>query len=392
MKHNYKIRLDEPDPSDEAIDRHRNFDRVLADHRNLTEPLYRRPLYRNPRAFLGLLLIVVLAFLVFEAVEEEREAQDLAEMPAELREAEERAFLNPPLPALLPDAEQFSALPARDTEFVLASGTRILLGAEAFRLPEGAAGPLDISVRELHDPFDALLAGLPLAPAGGGGLAPTRLYQIEASIGGTPLGLQSGRGIRIESAGASNLFETDEVLFALDTASRRWVPQGKGVEVEERRTAPGKAHLDDGFGSVEYNADGSVKHNEVQHEEEAPGKSVWVSTFQSSGTGWVMCGDVLPDVEERKRVQLVDAGGKTLPIVALYQVALDGKALRVNWPVSKDHEFKVVPEGTLFGFLADGRMAWVADWKEAGSLSANVSDTPISSKEEIKRYLGLNAQ
>ena len=49
MKHKYKINIDQPVPSDDKIAQHKDFGRILADYRNLTEPIYNRPLYKNPK-------------------------------------------------------------------------------------------------------------------------------------------------------------------------------------------------------------------------------------------------------------------------------------------------------------------------------------------------------
>lgn len=394
MKHNYKIRVDEPDPSDEAINRHRNFDRLLADHRNLTEPLYRRPLYKNPRAFIGLVLIAVVAFLVFQAVEEEDKAQALAEMPIELKRAEQSAFLNPPVQTLAPQVESFQIHASQDTALTLASGTKVVLPENAFDLADESLAEgnpiLSLSIVELSDPFEALLAGLPLAMGEGQCIAPSHLYQIHAELDGKPVALQADAGIRIESENARNLFENDDVLYALDTASHAWKPLGNPIEVEKRNQPGNKASLNDGFGALEYNEDGSVVESHVEEESET-GKPFWVRSFNAAGTGWMMCGNSLEVEAAERRVQLVGADEQPLPLMALYQLVLEGEAIRVSWPQSKDYHFDVTPEGSVFGFLPDGRMAWVKDTGRGGALKASLSEKPLSSKEEIKKYLGLTA-
>ena len=69
MKHKYKINIDQPVPSDAQIDRHKDFGRTLAAYHNLTQPIYRVPLYKNPKAFIGLVLIFTIAALVFCSAE-----------------------------------------------------------------------------------------------------------------------------------------------------------------------------------------------------------------------------------------------------------------------------------------------------------------------------------
>lgn len=57
---------------DEEILRHRDKDRLMRNYVRARDMLHRRPLYKDRRAFLALLLIVLVALLVAEAVEGDR--------------------------------------------------------------------------------------------------------------------------------------------------------------------------------------------------------------------------------------------------------------------------------------------------------------------------------
>lgn len=54
---------------DEEILRYRDRDRLMRNYVKARDMLHRRPLYRDRRAFLALLLIVLVALLVAEAIE-----------------------------------------------------------------------------------------------------------------------------------------------------------------------------------------------------------------------------------------------------------------------------------------------------------------------------------
>lgn len=69
----YKFNIDKPDPSDEKIDRHKDFGKLQANYNRMTKPLYKTPLYKNPKVFLVLLLILVLAYVIAEFTAEKKE-------------------------------------------------------------------------------------------------------------------------------------------------------------------------------------------------------------------------------------------------------------------------------------------------------------------------------
>jgi hypothetical protein len=69
----YKFNLDPRPPKEEKIAKHRDFGRVMHNYQRMTNPLYRTPLYRYRKIFLGLLLVLVVAFLISEYGDEQKE-------------------------------------------------------------------------------------------------------------------------------------------------------------------------------------------------------------------------------------------------------------------------------------------------------------------------------
>ena len=69
MKKEYRIRKGTDAPVDAEVGRYRDFGKVLYAHQRMTRPLYVRPLYKDPRAFLVILLIVLITILIAEARE-----------------------------------------------------------------------------------------------------------------------------------------------------------------------------------------------------------------------------------------------------------------------------------------------------------------------------------
>lgn len=70
MKKHYRIAPGgtRPAPSDAEIARYRDTKRLYYNYQRARDRWHRRPLYRDPKAFLALLLIVLLAWLLSEAV------------------------------------------------------------------------------------------------------------------------------------------------------------------------------------------------------------------------------------------------------------------------------------------------------------------------------------
>lgn len=71
----YKFNIDPRPPKEEKIAEHRDFGRVMHNYQRMTNPLYRTPLYRYRKIFLGLLLVLVVAFIVSEYGNEQKEEQ-----------------------------------------------------------------------------------------------------------------------------------------------------------------------------------------------------------------------------------------------------------------------------------------------------------------------------
>jgi hypothetical protein len=58
-----------PAPADEELARYRNAERLQYNYQRATQALHRRPLYKDPKAFLALLLIVLLAWFLSEVAD-----------------------------------------------------------------------------------------------------------------------------------------------------------------------------------------------------------------------------------------------------------------------------------------------------------------------------------
>lgn len=69
MKQRYRIspQGQGPEPSDAELRRYQDHGRLLHNYQRARDLMHRRPLYRDPKAFLVLLLIVLLAWIISES-------------------------------------------------------------------------------------------------------------------------------------------------------------------------------------------------------------------------------------------------------------------------------------------------------------------------------------
>jgi hypothetical protein len=67
----YKIHINPKEPDKERTAKHKDFKKLVANYDKLTKPLYKKPLYKDPRTFLAIVFIILIIILVFESVEEE---------------------------------------------------------------------------------------------------------------------------------------------------------------------------------------------------------------------------------------------------------------------------------------------------------------------------------
>lgn len=69
----YKFNIDPRPPKEDKIAEHRDFGRVMHNYKRMTNPLYNTPLYRYRKVFLSLLLVLVVAWLISEYGDEQKQ-------------------------------------------------------------------------------------------------------------------------------------------------------------------------------------------------------------------------------------------------------------------------------------------------------------------------------
>ncbi len=60
-----------PLPDDAEISKYKDFGKLIHNYQRATKPLYHKPLYKQPKVFIFLVMIVLLALLIAHLAEEE---------------------------------------------------------------------------------------------------------------------------------------------------------------------------------------------------------------------------------------------------------------------------------------------------------------------------------
>jgi hypothetical protein len=405
MKHNYKINIDRPLPSDEQISRHKDFGRILADYHNLTQPIYRVPLYKNPKAFLGLVFIATVALLVFWAVEQEdkdlEKAKKQAELPVEIRMAEENSFLKAPLPALQVPKESYAIDVTKPQTLTMNDGTQLTIPAHAFEdgNHEPIRGVAHLHVRRIHSVAEIIASGMPMQLEGQS-LRPEGIFEIDLDLDPStakePIALSEGQSITIEMPVSQSANAAQ--LYWLDLSKRSWIAQATPVTAQVRNQNVASINPNDGFGVVEYDAEGNIipKNKPAIDSAQAPIK---VMKFNIDHFGVVCLGNAITTESSNvtSKVRFTDPSNQTLRMLTLYAVDRTSNTVKFLWPKTADFVFDLdIAPGAktdYIGFLPDGRLGMaqnvvaMPNTPEVHILQMKISDAPVQNIKELTQLI-----
>ena len=67
-----KFDIDKQDLSDEQINKHKDFKKLIYNYETATKPLYKTPLNKNKKVFLVILLILLLTIVIIEVFDNDK--------------------------------------------------------------------------------------------------------------------------------------------------------------------------------------------------------------------------------------------------------------------------------------------------------------------------------
>lgn len=228
MRRRYEFKLNTPKPSQQDIEKHKNFDALLERYRQAPAPSRR---FLTPRrlSLAGLALAAGLTgwFLLtglplFQSYEEQATAY-FASQP----------LIDPPLPQYIQKEFVERSLDANAGGTLESqTGTRIHVPSDVFQDESGNAvsGEVQIRYREMHDVVDFFLAGIPMSYDSAGveyQLESAGMMEIYAQQNGKRLQIRPGRSIEVELVSEVTLESTADLAefhtYRLDTLERNWV-------------------------------------------------------------------------------------------------------------------------------------------------------------------------
>lgn len=232
MEQRYTFHVDPDRPSEEQIARHRDFQAVLARHRASSRSVRRdRNLRRVRRATAiaaALALLVLVPLLLTNPAGPEWSPQQ-----AEAHFAGQ-PLVNPPLPKLDPVYRQQTLRAEESHQIRLSSQATLNIPADAFADASGQAvrGDVLLKYRQMNDPVDFFLAGIPMHYDSAG-----QRYQLESAGMVEVLAEQEGRPLRMRRQKPMQVQLVSQVywqpgaarpefnIYYLDTAKGRWIYQ-----------------------------------------------------------------------------------------------------------------------------------------------------------------------
>lgn len=72
-----------PLPGDDEINKYKDFGKLIHNYQRATKPLYEKPLYKQPKVFIFLVMIVLLALLIahFSEKDEQQKSVPIEQKP-----------------------------------------------------------------------------------------------------------------------------------------------------------------------------------------------------------------------------------------------------------------------------------------------------------------------
>ncbi len=163
--------------------------------------------------------------------------------------AKPAAFINPPVPGVNVDYENFSFDAEKGDTLYYHTGSVLIFPKNALVDAHGkpVSGKVRIAYREFLDPVDFYFAGIPMNYDSGG-----TVYNFESAAMCEIKGFQDSTAIFVNPAAKPELIlstansSTEQNLYYLDTLQKRWINKGKDVVtvLSETKIISNKAKCD----------------------------------------------------------------------------------------------------------------------------------------------------
>jgi hypothetical protein len=77
----YKFNINKKGLSDEQVNKHKDFKKLMHEYDHMVNPLYRKPLYKNKKTWLIIFLILLIMYIIVEFTQKNTERDQTKESP-----------------------------------------------------------------------------------------------------------------------------------------------------------------------------------------------------------------------------------------------------------------------------------------------------------------------
>ncbi|MEM9888939.1 MAG: hypothetical protein AAF849_23805, partial [Bacteroidota bacterium] len=232
MKKNYDIKFNSPKLSSERINSHKDFDALLASFEQKKPPKKNRMFIRQMTWVSGAIAAALIGIVFWF----NRSSVDVVEQYQEKATAyfKEQSFINPPFENIRPSFASYTVNSTDGGTYEYGKNSKLIVPTAAFQDESGQVieGDVNLYYREMHDPVDFFLSGIPLTYDSAGfsyTLESAGMIEIYAEQDGKRVRMVPGKTIDIELASEINMpflsVPPKYNIYKLDTEARNWVYQ-----------------------------------------------------------------------------------------------------------------------------------------------------------------------
>lgn len=369
MKQNYKIKIGNTGLSEEAIDRHKNFESVLQRYNSITYPLNKKPLYKNPKTFLGVVIVILLGILVFRAIEEEKSGLTQSGNDTEVVDPSQIPDATPLLPAFNGSPFTFEINPNKPQTVETPDGIKLMIPAFAFGGENEVGGEslanVNLTVVPVTDPAAIAAMGIPTnfnGPAGPQQHEFIAVLDIRADQNGQPLSLAEGKVIQIEWPEKAEKRDGEE-LFFYDATQKQWLRTGN-IEYENRTVEIEETNLpmSDGMEVIEFDNEEQIgdstwvseelKSRKSDMEKQIRTETLLIRKFSVDKLGiWDFAVPYKFSDKKSASVKFMDNDRNPIPLSNVYMLSEGMNTVFSFWSLNKENTFDIEWDGSRRNLL-----------------------------------------
>ncbi|MFH1319578.1 MAG: hypothetical protein ABII90_02865 [Bacteroidota bacterium] len=264
---NYKVNINRPKVTPGEIANRRDFSKVFKSYTKLTQPFFKKPWFFSSAAVTVVVAVSVIIYVQFVQNKDETPAADQSYVyePGERSLPGLVPFVDSPFQGVDIEFEKYSVNTEKGAELDHPTGSKIKIPQNAFADEKGelVEGVVELRYRELHDPVDFFVSGIPMTYDSAGNqyhFESAGMIEILAFKDSKPVFMNPGKEIEIKMA--SYYDGTQYNLYQLDTANGNWAFKGKDnvirQDVTDEATEAGSVFEDEIDRDTELTPEGEI--------------------------------------------------------------------------------------------------------------------------------------